>query len=94
MKRSFALAFGILLVIAGSRSPAFAARTAIADGGAYAARINANVGGPNVLSAGPIAPAALACDTRPNTDQNSVASIDLSPILTTSGTAVDTVSSA
>jgi len=93
MKRPIFLAFSLLLAIVGSRSPALAARTAIADGSAYAARINANVGGPNVLSAGPIAPAALACDTKPATDQNSVASIDLSPILTTSGSAVDTTSS-
>lgn len=82
-----------MLLLAGGTSPAFAARTAIADGSAYAARINANVGGPNTLSAGPIAPAALACETKPATDQNSVASINLSPIITSSGTAVDTVSS-
>ena len=93
MKRPIVLTIALLLLIAGIKAPAFAARTAIADGSAYAARINANIGGPNTLSAGPIALAALACDTKPAVDQNSVASIDLSPIVTTSGTAADSVSS-
>jgi len=93
MKRTWTAALGLIIVIAASRTPAFAALPAIADGDAYAARIDANIGGRNNLSAGPVAPAALNCDTRSATDQNSVATIALEPIISSSGTASDTVTS-
>src|SRR5579859_3331612 len=93
MKRTWTAALGLLVVIAASRTPAFAALPAIADGDAYAARIDANIGGPNKLSAGPVAPASLNCDTRSATDQNSVATITLEPIISSSGTASDMVTS-
>ncbi|HET9343871.1 MAG TPA: choice-of-anchor P family protein [Candidatus Eremiobacteraceae bacterium] len=94
MKRTWTAALGLLIILAASRTAAFAAhQPAIADGDAYAAKIDANIGGPNNLSAGPIAPASLACDTRSATDQNSVASITLEPIITSSGTASDMVTS-
>lgn len=93
MKRTWTAALGLLIIVTASRTPAFAAPTAVADGSAYAARIDANVGGPNKLSAGPIAPASLNCDTRSATDQNSVATITLEPIITSSGTASDMVTS-
>lgn len=88
MKCVWMAALGFAIVVAGSRGTALATPIAIADGNAYAARINA---GHNSLTAGPIAPASLSCDTKPASDQNSVASITLAPIVSSSGTASDMV---
>ena len=90
MKRVWMAVLGSVIVVAGSRETALATPIAIADGNAYAARINA---GHSSLTAGPIAPASLSCDTKPATDQNSVASIMLAPIVSSSGTASDMVAS-
>jgi hypothetical protein len=93
MKLSFVAIFAATWMFGAMATSAIAAPQAIAGGMSDAARISAGVGGPNILTAGPIAPATLACDVKPASVQNSVASIDLGPIVTTSETANDTVAS-